>query len=172
MTGEGRGKQGLSHLFKISCRNISCRWDKTFFTSKEVKKDGRGSKPFGVNLRSIIAFRDMGKGHAGLETFCGYMNMPPPMAEMTYNNTTTCTLYNVYKEVASSDMQDAGRSLRETIQECFSEEEVCDTPCDGTRRGYASLNGVITSISVETGKCLAYQCLVKNCKPCEMWVSR
>ena len=34
-------KQGLSHLFKISCRNISCRWDKTFFTSKEVKKDGR-----------------------------------------------------------------------------------------------------------------------------------
>ena len=42
--------------------------------------------------------------------------MPPPMAEVTYNNTITCTLYNVNKEVASSDMQDAGRSLRETIQ--------------------------------------------------------
>ena len=58
----------------------------------------------------------MGKGYTGLEKFCGYMNMPPPMAEVTYNNTITCTLYNVNKEVASSDMQDAGRSLRETIQ--------------------------------------------------------
>ena len=95
---------------------------------------------------------------------------------MADNNTITCTLYNVYKEVASSDMQDTGRSLRETIEECFS-EEVCDTavPCDSTwqRRGYASLNGFITSKSVETGKCLEYECLVKKkCKACEMWVSR
>ena len=35
----------------------------------------------------------MGKGHAGLETFCGYMNMLPPMAEVTYNNTITSDLY-------------------------------------------------------------------------------
>ena len=86
-----------------------------------------------MNLRSIIAFREMEKGYVGLETFCGYMNMPPPMAEVAYNNTITCTLY-VYKEVASSDIQDAGRSLRETTQECFSEEEVCDTAvsCYGT----------------------------------------
>ena len=73
-------------------------------------------------------------------------------------------------------MREAGRSLRETIQECFSEEEICDTAvsCDGTwkRRDYASLNGVATSISVESGKCLAYERLVKNCKACEMWVSR
>ena len=118
----------------------------------------------------------MGKGYAGLETFCLYMDMPPPMAEVTYNNTITCTLYNVYKEVASSDMHDARRSLRETIQECFSEEEICDAAvsCDDTwqRHGYASLNGVITSISVETGKYLAYECLVQNCKACEMSVSR
>ena len=57
--------------------------------------------------------------------------------------------------------------LREISQECFSEEEeVCDTAvsCDGAwqRRGYASLNDVIISISVETGKCLAYECLVRN----------
>ena len=42
----------------------------------------------------------------------------------------------------------------------------------GYVRGYVSLNGVITSISFETGKCLAYECLVKNCKACGMWVSR
>ena len=37
------------------------------------------------------------------------------------------------------------------------------------RRGYASLNGVVSAISIETGKSLSYECLVKKCKSCEMW---
>ena len=62
-------KQGLSNLFKISCRNISCRWDKTFFTSKQARKDGRGSRPFDVNLRSIIAFREWERDMPDLKRF-------------------------------------------------------------------------------------------------------
>ena len=53
---------------------------------------------------------------------------------------------------------------------------MCDVSAsfDGTwqRRGYASLNGVLTAISIENGKCLDYECLTKNCKMCEMWHSR
>ena len=52
-------------------------------SSKEATRDGRGSKPFDVNLRTLLAFREIGKGHAGRETFCGCMNMPPPMTELT-----------------------------------------------------------------------------------------
>ena len=33
-------KQGLSHLFKMSCKSISCRWSKSFYSSKEVMKSG------------------------------------------------------------------------------------------------------------------------------------
>ena len=29
-----------------------------------------------------MAFREIGRGHAAMNTFCGYMNMPPPMEEI------------------------------------------------------------------------------------------
>ena len=54
------------------------------------------------------------------------------------------------------------------------EDEVCDIAAsfDRTwqRRGYASLNGIVTTISIDTGKCLAYECLMKT--SCEMWQYR
>ena len=34
-------------------------------------KSGRGNNPFDINLRTIIAFREIGKGCVGLESFCG-----------------------------------------------------------------------------------------------------
>ena len=37
----------------------------------------RGNNPFDINLRTIIAFREIGKGYAGLESF----------TELTFNNT-------------------------------------------------------------------------------------
>ena len=86
-------KQGLAHNFQIKSSSLSCQWSKSFFSSKEVTRDGRGSKPFDVNLRKTLAFREIGKGHAGIETFCGCMNMPPPMTELTYNNTIKTTMH-------------------------------------------------------------------------------
>ena len=32
------------------------------------------------------------------------------------------------------------------------------------RRGYASLNGLVTAISIDNGKCLTYECLIKKSK--------
>ena len=65
--------------------------------------------------------------------------------------------------------------LRKQILDEYTEDEVCDiaVSCDGTwqRRGYASLNGVVSAISIESGKCLSHECVVNNCKSCEMWVT-
>ena len=93
-------KQGLCHYFNIERRNISCRWSKCFSTSREVERDGRGAKPFDINIRAIVAFREIGRGHASIETFCGYMNMPPPMMEATYNNAIN-TMHPSYVELAT-----------------------------------------------------------------------
>ena len=50
-----------------------------------------------------MAFREIGKGYMGLglQTFCGYMNMPPPMAEVTYNDTVKSRLHPTYVDVAT-----------------------------------------------------------------------
>ena len=121
-----------------------------------------------------MAFRELGKGHSGLETFCGYMNLPPPMAETTYNETVKFMLHPV--DVAAQSMKDDAKEVRREILDDYDENAVCDTAvsCNGSwqRRGYASLNGVVTSINIDSGKCLPYQCLVKTCKACELWSQR
>ena len=131
-------------------------------------------------LRAILTFREIGRGQAGIETFCGYMNIPPPMTESTYNNTVKETMLPIYLQVAQNDMEEAAADLRvisnDDSVDINEEDEVCDIAAsfDGTwqRRGYSSLNGVVTTISIDTGKCLAYECLTKTCKSCEMWQSR
>ena len=67
-------KQGLAHMIKKqgSCRSISCRWEKSFYTSNTVERDGRGANPFDVNLRAILSFQEIGKGH---------MRLHPSMAD-------------------------------------------------------------------------------------------
>ena len=163
---------------------MACQWNRSFYSSRKADRKGRGCKPFDVNLRAVIAFREVGKGHNGIETFCGYMNMPPPMQENAYNDLVKDTILPIYKEVLTNDILEAANDLHssvhvdkdQTIDNDCSDDEVLDIAAsfDGTwqRRGYASLNGVVTAISIENGKCLAYECLYKNCKSCEMWNSR
>ena len=47
---------------------------------------------------------------------------------------------------------------------------------DGTSQsrgcGYASLNGAVPVIGVRNGKCLAYDCMTKTCKACQLWEKR
>ena len=73
-------------------------------------------------------------------------------------------------------MQEAAEELRKEIMEEYDAKAVCDiaVSCDGTwqRRGFSSLNGAVTAISIESGKCLGYECLAKTCKACELWQCR
>ena len=56
-------KRGFCHSFKIVCVNSNCKWFKYCLTSEEVKKDEvtRGRKIYDVNIRSVIACREIGK---------------------------------------------------------------------------------------------------------------
>ena len=170
-------KQRLAQLIKISCCSISCRWEKSFYTSETVKNSGWGATPFDINLRAIMAFREIGKCHAAMNTLCGHMNMPPPMAEITFNETVKSRLHPKYIDVVNRNMKDAAEEVRRKLADEYETEvSVYDTAasCDGSwqRRGYSSINGIVTAIHIDTGKCLAFGALVKNCKACEMWASR
>ena len=48
------------------------------------KHIGSGKVPYDVNLRTVVAFREIGRGHTAIETIGGFMNMPPPMTSKTY----------------------------------------------------------------------------------------
>ena len=71
---------------------------------------------FDVNIRFVIAFREIGKGHSAVKPFCGYMNMVPQMA-----NATDCFLQyseryvvEYYKAVAEISMKKSSDELKET----------------------------------------------------------
>ena len=62
---------------------------------------------------------------------------------------------------------------KEKLQEHFSEDDVIDIDAsfDSTwlKRGYSSLNGVITAISRDSGKCFDYKVMSKTCSACVAW---
>jgi hypothetical protein len=168
-------KRGLSIPLVFVCSK--CNWRKIFNTSKEVRRETRsGRVPFEINARSVVAMREIGKGHSVLEKLCGYLNMPPPMNVTVFNDIQK-NVFNAYSDVVNSSMNNAADELR--ISEFASVEDqysVSNTTvsCDGSwqKRGYASLNGVVTVIASDTGKCLDYRVRSKVCKSCQAWETK
>ena len=146
-------KKGLSLCLEFKC--IKCEWRKCFYTSKEVKNDNRGASSYEVNYLSIIAMREIGRGHTSLSTLCGIMNLPPPMNIKAYNDMQE-KIASVYKEVANQSMQNAANEFRfkqqhdrivEMIDNNF-ENAIADITVSGDgswqKRGFSSLNVLVT----------------------------
>ena len=70
---------GLACNLVISCNR--CIWSSELYSSREIEQNKTpGRNPFDINIRTIMVFREIGKGYSALETFCGITNMPaPPM---------------------------------------------------------------------------------------------
>jgi len=79
-------KMGLAVPLNLSCTVPTCSWSKEFFTSKSFINNKPGNNPYEINYRSVLAMREIGKGHTSLATFCGYMNMPPPLSRKAFND--------------------------------------------------------------------------------------
>ena len=140
-------KQGLSCKLKFSCRD---------YTSKKVIKASTGKNPFEVNMRPIIALRENGKGYAGLESVCGYMNLVPPMNVNSFNKSMgdIISSYNVKKTVWS-----VAENVRQINNEITVDNEtIVDivVSSDGAwqKHGQDSLNGVVTIIQNDVGQCI------------------
>jgi hypothetical protein len=95
------------------------------------------------------------------------MNIPPPPKPSAYSACND-TLMEAAKTVATDVMENVGKELHHDNN---SDDDVlqCSIYCDGTwkRRGYSSLNGQVTTISMETGKCLDVEILCKVCHTCQ-----
>ena len=161
-------RMGLAHFFELSC--TECEWKMKFCSSKECGRisDSSGRNCYEVNKRSIIAFRENGLGFTGLSTFCRCMNMPPPMAQTTFDDLNS-DLHNAYVQTAQESMAKAGKAVYEQSTDMDGLLRNTSVSGDGAwqKRGYSSLNGVMTLIS--GGKCVDVEVLSKKCKRCEHW---
>ena len=105
---------------------------------------------------------------SGLEKFCSVMNLPKPMTRCNYDKLSNL-LRDAVKSVAETIMKDAAQTIRANINVNDDDIQV-DTgvSVDGSwqRRGFSSLNGVVTVISIENGKILDTETICKLCKAC------
>ena len=120
-----------------------------------------------MNRRFVYAMRSIGRGEASAKRVCSLMNMPPAPKYSAYS-ATNAALSKAAKTVALETMANAGKELHHDHDD---EVVQCGVSSDGTwqRRGYASLNGCVTTISMETWKWLDFEIMSKVhvCHTCQ-----
>ena len=163
-------QMGFSCALKLTCKY--CKHEINFQSSKDCINSGSG-RPFAeLNIRSIIAFREIGRGHEALKNFSRCMNMPC-MTVSAFENINE-ELYSAYESVCSDSMKNAAIEVRDSGAEKVPGHDIAITQCslDGTwqKRGHSSLNGVVTAIA--DGKCIDHQVLSKYCRGCKKWESK
>ncbi|GFX22939.1 uncharacterized protein TNCV_2086471 [Trichonephila clavipes] len=135
---------GFTDSLKIK---LDFTYSYNFCSSKKCKAEIGKSSTYEVNTRLVYAMRCIGKGAEAARMFCGIMNLPPPPTKFSKYNKM---LLGATKDVCDATMKDA---VKEAVQE---NQNIRDIPVavDGTwqKRGYSSMNGVVTVTSVDTGK--------------------
>ena len=168
---------GLNLTIDISCVDESCGWVQSFQTSKGLARNdvseplrNRDRQSYPINNRFVLAMREIGKGFTGMEKFCGLMNMPPPMSKTTITEKIP-EILNAYSSAAEASMLAAASEHQPDDVDSNTDVTDIGVSLDGTwqRRGYSSLNGVVTAISLETGKCVDFEVRSKSCKQCKSW---
>ena len=113
--------------------------------------------------------RALEHGHSGIEKFTSLMNRPKPMTQNNYDKVVD-KIVDATKLVAEETMNDAANYLREMHADANRDSNVVDIGAsfDGSwqRRGFSSLNGVVTAISIDSGKVLDVEAMSRSYKAC------
>ncbi|GFW36045.1 uncharacterized protein TNCV_4929081 [Trichonephila clavipes] len=148
-----KGKSGLAITFVL--KFFACPYRVEFSSSNFHE----GTQIATINTRFVYAMRSIGKGAEAGRMFCGVMNLPQPPARFfpPYGK----RILNAAKLVYEDSIQNAAK-------EAFCENEGnknIAVAVDGTwqKRGYTSLNGVVTVTSIDTGKVIDVDILSKYC---------
>ena len=157
-------KMGLAASFTFECS--TCTKGCEMYTSPRSEN----SRSYEINRRMVLGLLEIGAGKSSLEKLCSILNMPPAMSDDAYNDTLT-KIKDALEKEASISMEKAASEEHEILG--FPKDKVteCKAMFDGTwrKRGHSSLQGVVTAISAETGKCLDYEALNKVCFGCARW---
>ena len=136
------------------------------------KKEAVVSDPYtsdakSLNGRSVLGVREIGRGRNSLGSFCGIMDMLPPLSIPAYTD-HNCCLAKISIKCARENMVAASAHLHQSRGVPF--DEIIDVPvtCDGTwsKRGFTATYGVVAVIAWETGQVLDFEIKSKHCSAC------
>ena len=106
--------------------------------------------------------REIGRGYSALEKLCRYLSLSPPMQEDASNETQK-TVSEAYDTVALQSLTDAADEMQESKDEQGISDVTESRDGSWQKRCRSSLNGVVTAISSDSGKCLDYRVMTKTC---------
>ena len=193
-------KKGLAQKVVLSCEGgDECGWNHTTYLSDTVKV-GEHNR-FDVNVRSIIAFREIGRGMTHIERFNRVMNMCPPFSHSNYDemvknissgnmeamiesmqgaalNVQACAkMHNNNDDNDKGENDDDDDNNIDAVEDIVQKEDSvvnCDVSLDGAwqRRGYASLNGFMSAIERVGDKVVDAEIMTKSCRTCTIWKNK
>ena len=152
-------RKGFRSSWCLTCN--SCAWEKEFTSSKSVNVATKRSSE--VNVRMVMAFRNIGCGLEAMTAFSMMMNMQKAMTRDNYSSLIN-NIHSAYLEEAEASMKFAAEEDKSQ-----SESNNITASFDGTwqKPGHASLNGVVSAVSILSGKVVDYQVKSKYCKACQ-----
>ena len=163
LTENNLKKMGLTRFFLVAC--CKCKYSHEFCTSQTTTNID--NRRYDENLRMVYGMRACGQGYAGMEKYCTLMNMPKLITQNNYNKIVTTIVYSV-KDVAEETFQDAATEIR--IKKSAASDQVLDMGVSNNgswqRRGYSSMNGFVATISLDVGKILDIEPMIRLCKCC------
>lgn len=159
------GIQGFGFKIDVSCENCG-----QVAAVNSCKKVGINNHAWEVNRRSVLAFRALGHGHAGMQTFCGIMDCLKPVAQSAFD-TINEQLSEVCTTVAKESMKAAVIQEKEATS---SDSPGLNISGDGSwrKKGFSSLQGFASVVGHYTGKVLDVAIKNSFCKSCSAWENR
>ncbi len=136
------------------------------------KKNDRGVDTREVNSRMMYRCERLDRGYGALKNFSLFLDSPSSMTRKNYRKTFK-RLNLATKDVAYKSMADAAKQLKD-VKTQSPTKDGCAVLLDGTwqKRGYASHHGIVSCISVDTGKCLDVEVLSNIHKACSAWETK
>ncbi|XP_070579632.1 uncharacterized protein [Ptychodera flava] len=136
------------------------------------RKSGRS---FDINKKTILGMRSIGRGRRACVKFCSYTGLPLPVSNSPWLEKTS-SLAETSSQVVADRLQRAVhdvRKLKMDSGEIASLEETMNigVSVDGAwiSRGFNSLYGFVSVISIDTGKVLDKHFLSSKCRECDKW---
>ncbi|GFV93361.1 uncharacterized protein TNCV_3685841 [Trichonephila clavipes] len=119
-----------------------------------------------LNTRFVYGLRLIGRGVSAGRKLCAVLNLPPFLSKLAFRQQEK-KLLSAAISIGEKIRNDAAKGIRQ-LKKSIHGTVNCGVSVDGTwqRRGFSSLNGCVSAISVDTGKIIDFKTLSQFCRKC------